>query len=226
MKYNIIGSSSKGNAIIVEDKILLDCGVTYTKLKSYLKDIKLIFISHVHLDHLLPTTIKHIAYNYPTIKYLTGSEEVVKKLVECGVNKKNIYVLKPSKWYDLGLIKTKLEPLLHDTPNYALSFEYEDKKCIYIVDTASVDNIEAKNYDLYLIENNFQEEILEKHIQECIDNNDNENKLYYLQRTLNTHLSKSKCDDFLINNMGKNSTYQYIHLSSYNNTENGEILTI
>ena len=226
MKYNIIGSSSKGNAIVLEDIIMLDVGVSYTKLKSYLKKIKLIFVSHVHKDHLLPLTIKKIAYNYPTIFFVTGSEEVVKKLVENGINKKNIFILKPNKWFDLGILKVKLEPLTHDTPNYAFKCEYQDKKCIYIVDTASVENIVAKDYDLYLIENNFQEEILEKHIQECIDNNDNENKLYYLQRTLNTHLSKSKCDDFLINNMGKNSIYQYIHLSSYNNTENGEILTI
>lgn len=216
MNYKIIGSSSKGNAIIVEDKILLDCGVTYIKLKSYLKDIKLIFISHVHKDHLLPTTIKKIAFNYPTIKYLTGSEEVVKKLVECGANKKNIYVLKPSKWYDLGLIKTKLEPLVHDTPNYALSFEYEDKKCIYVVDTANVDNIKAEHYDLYLIESNYNEELLEQHIQDSIQNNDSEDKLYYLNRVKDTHLSYTKCTDFLLENMGENSEFVRIHKSSYN----------
>lgn len=212
MKYNIIGSSSKGNAIIVEDKILLDCGVTYIKLKSYLKDIKLIFISHVHKDHLLPTTIKHIAYNYPTIKFLTGSEEVVKKLVECGVNKKSIFILKPRKKYDLGLIKAKLEPLEHDTPNYALMFEYGLKKCAYIVDTASVENIEAKNYDLYLIESNYKDEILEYHKQMC----ENEDEMYYLDRVDKTHLSYSKANDFLLNNMGSNSQFEYIHQSAYN----------
>jgi len=219
MKYNIIGSSSKGNAIIVEDKILLDCGVTYTKLKSYLKDIKLIFISHVHKDHLLPTTIKHIAYNYPTIKYLTGSEEVVKKLVECGVSKKNIYILNPSKWYYLGLIKCKLDSLIHDTLNFALSFEYKSKKCLYVVDTNEVSHIQAKNYDTYLIENNYNEELLEQHIQECINNNDNEDKLFYLNRVKLTHLSSSKCNDFLINNMGINSEYCYIHKSNFNYKE-------
>lgn len=212
MKYNIIGSSSKGNAIIVEDKILLDCGVTYIKLKSYLKDIKLIFISHVHLDHLKPTTIKHIAYNYPSIKYITGSEYVVNKLVECNVNKKNIFIIKPKKWFDLGLIKAKLEPLEHDTPNYALLFEYKGKKCVYIVDTASVENIQAKGYDLYLIESNYKEDILKEHLLTCED----ENKLFYLDRVNKTHLSYEKANDFLINNMGANSNYQYIHQSSYN----------
>ena len=218
MKYNIIGSSSKGNAIIIEDMLLLDCGVSYTKLKTYLKNIKLIFISHVHKDHLLTSTIKKIGYNYPTIKYLCGSEEVVKKIVECGVTKKNIYILKPSKWYDLGLFKAKLEPLEHDTPNYAIMFEYEDKKCVYIVDTANVNNIEAKDYDLYLIESNYKEDILQYHKDICED----EDEMFYLDRVPLTHLSYEQANDFLINNMGANSEYQYIHQSSYNFKEEND----
>ena len=212
MKYNIIGSSSKGNAIIVEDKILLDCGVTYTKLKAYLKNIKLIFISHVHKDHLLPTTIKKIAYNYPTIKILTGSVEVVKKLKELNVSSKNIIYLPTNFWYDLGLIKVKLEPLEHDTPNYAILLKYNNKKCAYIVDTAGVENIDAKDYDLYLIESNYKEDILQYHKDICED----ENEMYYLDRVDKTHLSYEKANDFLINNMGKNSEFCYIHQSSYN----------
>lgn len=47
MRYEILGSSSKGNSIIVEDKIMLDCGLAYSKIKSRLKNVKLIFISHV-----------------------------------------------------------------------------------------------------------------------------------------------------------------------------------
>jgi len=221
MRYKIVNSSSKGNAIIVENFLLLDCGVTYKKIKSYLKNIKLVFISHVHKDHLFPTTIKQIAYNYPQIKFLCGSEYVVKKLVECGVAKKNIYTLKTSKKYDLGLLKVKLEELHHDTPNYALKWEINGKNGVYIVDTCEVDHIQAKNYDLYLIENNYRDDILELHLKDAIDNDD-KNKIFYLQRTVKTHLSKNKCDSFLIENMGKNSIYKYIHLSKYNNTENGE----
>lgn len=47
MRYEIINSSSKGNCIIIEDFFMLDCGVSYSKIKKKLKDIKLIFISHV-----------------------------------------------------------------------------------------------------------------------------------------------------------------------------------
>lgn len=210
MKYNIIGSSSKGNAIIIEDKILLDCGVSYTKLKQYLKEIKLIFISHVHLDHLNPKAIRQIAYNYPTIKFITGSKEVVKRLVECNVGTKSIFILKPNKKYDLGLCRVKLELLQHDTPNYALKCEYQKKKFIYIVDTASVENIEAKEYDLYLIEANYKEEVLNKHLKEC------EEDRVYLDRVPLTHLSYEKANDFLISNMGGNSEFKYIHESQYN----------
>lgn len=47
MKNNIIASGSSGNAIILENGICLDMGVSYKKIKPYLKDIKVIFISHL-----------------------------------------------------------------------------------------------------------------------------------------------------------------------------------
>ena len=212
MDYNIIGSSSKGNCIIVEDVLMLDVGVSYTKIKKYLNKVKLIFISHSHQDHLLPSTIKKIAYNYPTIKFVTGSDIVVEKLVDCGVKKKNIFILKEYKWYDLGMLNVMLEPLIHDTPNYCLKWQLNGKKGIYIVDTANVDDVEAECYDLYLIENNYQESLLQEHINNCKD----ENMLYYLNRVPHTHLSAEQANSFLIENMGENSTYEYIHQSDYN----------
>ena len=218
MKYEIIGSSSKGNCIVVEDILTLDVGVSYSKIKKYLNKVKLIFVSHIHKDHLLPSTIKHISFNYPNIKYVCGSEEVVKKLVECNVNKKNIFILKEYKWYDLGMLNVMLEPLTHDTPNYGLKWQYKGKKGIYIVDTSNVDDIDAECYDLYLIENNYQEKVLQEHINKAIEEND-ENKLFYLQRVPHTHLSNEQANSFLIENMGKNSVYEYIHKSNYNYKE-------
>lgn len=215
MKYNIIGSSSKGNCIIVEDVLMLDVGVSYSKIKKYLPKVKLIFISHSHQDHLLPSTIKKIIYNFPTIKFLTGSVEVVKILNKLGVCYKNIYILNWGSKYDLGLLKVKLEKLYHDTPNYALKWEIGGKKGIYVVDTSRIDHIKAKDYDLYLIENNYQESLLQEHINNCED----ENMLYYLNRVPKTHLSSEQANSFLIENMGDNSFYEYIHQSDYNYKE-------
>lgn len=217
MNYNIIGSSSKGNCIVVEDILMLDCGVTYTKIKKYLSKVKLIFISHSHQDHLLLSTIKKITYNFPTIKFICGSRDVVFKLNDCGVNKKNIYFMEANKWFSLGIIDFRLERVTHDVENYCIKVKFNkiDKKMMYIVDTSNVDDIEAKNYDLYLVENNYQEKLLQEHIDNCED----ENMLYYLNRVPKTHLSSGQANSFLIENMGDNSVYEYIHQSDYNYKE-------
>lgn len=211
MKYNIISSSSKGNCIIVDDILALDVGIAYTKIKPYLKKVKLIFISHAHLDHLKPTTIQKIAYNKPTMKFVTGSKQVVRKLDELGVNRDNIIYLYNYSWFDLGIIKLKVEPMHHDAENCGLHFKRNGKKGLYVVDTGNIDNVNAKNYDLYLIEANYKEEVLERHKKEC-----SQEELVYLNRVPKVHLSWEQANTFLIENMGKNSEFQYIHESLYN----------
>ena len=37
MNYNVIATGSSGNATIIENTILLDCGVSFNKLKKYSK---------------------------------------------------------------------------------------------------------------------------------------------------------------------------------------------
>ena len=213
MNYKIINSGSDGNCIIINGNFMIDCGVSYKRIKNILKNIKLIFVSHSHSDHLNKKTIKQIAYNFPTIKFVVGSTDLVNTLVEhSNVNKKNIYALPSNKWFDLGMLKLKLEQLEHDVPNHLIKFQIGAKKGIYIVDTNSVKNIKAKDYDLFLIEANYKKEILEKHKQEK-NENDEYNHLY---RVENTHLSYEEANDFLIENMKSDSQFEYIHQSSYN----------
>lgn len=215
MRYNVINSGSDGNAIIIEDILLLDCGVPFSKIKEYIFNLKLIFISHLwlHSDHLKKETIKKIAFERPTLKFVCGSTDIVDILVnQCNVKKSNIYALASNKWYDLGAIKVRLEQLTHDVPNHLIKFQIKDKKGIYIVDTGNVDNVEAKNYSLYLIESNYQEELLEQHKLEI----DEKGEYDHLYRVENTHLSFNQANSFLIENMGNNSIYEYIHKSKYN----------
>ena len=124
-------------------------------------------------------------------------------------------MLKEGIKYDLGLLKVRLVYLFHDVDNYALKWEINGKKGIYAVDTNKIDHIVAQDYDLYLIESNYNEDLLEQHIQECED----EDRLYYLDRVKRTHLSSKACNDFLLENMGENSEYVRIHKSQYNYKE-------
>lgn len=47
MTYKIVESSSKGNMIMIDDVICLDMGVSYKKAKPHLKNLKMLFISHL-----------------------------------------------------------------------------------------------------------------------------------------------------------------------------------
>lgn len=169
-------------------------------------------------DHLNKVTIKRIAYEKPTIKFVVGSKDLIDMLLECGIKSSNIFPLVSNKWYELGIIKIKLERVEHDVPNHLCKFKIKDKKGIYIVDCNSVDNVAAKDYDLYLIEANYMEDVLEQHKKEIDENNNFD----YLYRVEKVHLSLEQANSFLIENMGKNSVYDYIHKSKYNFIEEGE----
>lgn len=93
MNYSIINSGSDGNAIIVEDILLLDCGVSFKKIEPYYKKLKLVFISHCHSDHLNKTTVRLLAKQRPLLRFVVG-EYLVKDLMSCGVNPRNIDLLK------------------------------------------------------------------------------------------------------------------------------------
>ena len=210
---NIISSSSKGNSYIYNKDLMLDIGVSFLKIKPYIKEIKLLCLTHEHSDHLNKKALRKLIYEMPTIKIVWG-RWMVKILIDLGVDKKNIFVLNLNKKYDLGKYIIELIPAVHDVPNcgYKIIIKKTNYKIFHITDTANLDNLEAKNYDLFCLENNYQESVLKRHIQECVD----EGQLRYLNRVPHTHLSAELANSFLIENMGSNSEFCYIHQSSYN----------
>ena len=45
---NIINSGSDGNAVIIYKTILIDCGVSFKKIRPFLKDLKIVLLTHIH----------------------------------------------------------------------------------------------------------------------------------------------------------------------------------
>lgn len=207
MNYEIIQTGSKGNAIIVEN-ILLDCGVSYAKLKPKLSKINFIFIGHSHNDHFKKTTIKQIAYEKPNIKFIVGNY-LVKNLIDCGVKSKNIIVLDIERWYKVGNLKIRLDYLYHDVPNDCIHIQLPDgKKVFYATDTSQIDHIVAKEYDYYFIEANYLTDTeLDNKIQEDKEND----RFSYYERVKETHLSQLQAINWLDKNIGANSKYIFIH---------------
>ena len=152
MIYKVIQSNSKGNAVLYFGNILVDVGVSYKKLAPY--KIDLVLISHYHNDHLNYTTLKKLQYHNPNLIIVVG-EYMLGHLKDL----KNIYVIEPEKWYDLGQVKIRADELNHDVPNF--SFKIVGKKKIFhATDTKDLKGIVAKNYDIYALEHNYCEDKL------------------------------------------------------------------
>lgn len=214
MRYNVIATGSRGNAIVVENKFLLDIGVPYSKIKPYLKDISLVFISHCHSDHLNKTTVKKIAYNYPNIKFLVG-KELVRELTNY-VEFENIITGELDRWYDIGLCKFKLNWIAHDVTNYCLHLEYKRMRLLYCTDTNDISHVSAKGYDCYLVESNY---LTDDELDTKIAQAEEKNEFTYLKRVKETHLSREKAIEWLKENMGENSEYCFIHLHREENSD-------
>ena len=123
MNYKIISSCSTGNAVIIEDVILIDCGVSFKKLNNYYRNLKLVLLTHIHKDHFNKVTIKKLSEERPTLRFAC-CEWLLKPLLECGVSRKNIDVLKIGTKYDYKLFKVMPIKLYHDVPQcgYRLFF--------------------------------------------------------------------------------------------------------
>ena len=51
INYEIISTGSKGNAVVLDNRILIDCGVTFKKLMAVYRDIDIVLLTHIHSDH-------------------------------------------------------------------------------------------------------------------------------------------------------------------------------
>lgn len=48
MEYEIIGTGSSGNAVVINGSILMDCGLPWNKIKPYAKNLKIVLLTHIH----------------------------------------------------------------------------------------------------------------------------------------------------------------------------------
>lgn len=206
MNYKIISSCSTGNATIIRDIVLIDCGVTFKRLEKYYKNLKLVLLTHIHSDHFKKETIKKLAQERPMLRFAC-CEWLLKPLLDCGVSRNNIDILQIGTKYNYKLFKIVPIKLYHDVPQCGYRVLFDDYKAIYMTDTNTVEGISAKNYDLYLIEANYDED----EIQERIKQKQQECQYVYEFRAKDNHLSKQQASQFLLENMGEHSEYVFMH---------------
>lgn len=201
MHYEIINSGSDGNCVVINGILAIDMGVSYKKLTPYVKKLELILLTHIHRDHFNKSTLKRLAKDRPMLRF-GCCEWLLESLLELGIDRKRIDVFKIGKKYDYGKFQIVPIKLYHDVSNCGYRVFTNDYKLIYCTDTYTLEGIKAIDYDFYLIEGNYEnEEELKSYAYNDI----------YFERVKKTHLSKEYTRNWLLDNMGLKSVYEFMH---------------
>ncbi len=219
MTYNIIATGSTGNAVTINDEILIDCGVPFKTLEPYIKSLKLVLLTHVHGDHFKPSTVAALHKARPAVRW-GCCEWMVEPLLEVGVDKRviDVYELGRVYRYD-GMCNLRPIGLAHNVPNCGYKIiEHKGmlESLFYATDTGTLDGVEsARNFDYYLIEANHTRAEVEARIEA----KRKAGEFAYEYRAAQNHLSQEQAMDWLAENMGPNSKYLFLHQHKERNIE-------
>jgi hypothetical protein len=204
--YNIISTGSKGNAVLLDGCILIDCGVPFKAIEPYVDDLKLVLLTHIHGDHFKLSTLCRLAALRPALRFAC-CDWLVPELAKC-VKKRQIDVVKPNYLfvYD-GFCTVMPIGLVHDVPNAGWHIYLGDESAFYATDTGTLEGVSAKHYSLYLIEANHTTEDIERRANEKIERGE---YAYEIRASAN-HLSEEQALDWLAQNVGVNSEYVLLH---------------
>lgn len=212
MTFRVIATGSSGNAVTVGGRILLDCGVSFRKIEPYADSLSLAFIGHYHSDHLKKSTVRALSERRPSLRFC-GGPWMAEKFLECGVSKRNVDILEAGRSYDYGAFQVEPFTLFHDVPNAGLKIRMNGEKILYAVDTGSMDGVEARDFDLYLIEANHRE----AEIAARIAAKQAAGQYAYEIEARRNHLSREQAEAWLARNAGPHSRYCFLHQHSPHN---------
>ena len=185
----VISSGSEGNAVIYNNAIMVDCGVSLKALQEVKRSLKIVLLTHKHGDHLKLRTLQRLQAERPTLRVACGN--FLLEELPC-IN--NIDVLQVGKIYDYGAFKVSPVKLYHDVPNFGWRiFLPNGQKIFHATDTAHLEGITAKGYDLYAIEHNYCEEYIQQAIEEARANGE----YTHAYGNINTHLSIQQARAFI-----------------------------
>ena len=230
MKFQVIGSGSKGNCTYVSAgnvNILIDAGISVKEINSRtdinLKEIDAIFITHEHIDHV--KYIESIARLSDAVIY--ANEKTFNKMILKyfksldGIKVKYIDANKPFKLSDIKVMALNLQ---HDAENcYGYIFASKTQVLGYCTDTGyiPVPYIDIlRKVNSLIIESNHDVEMLME-----------SNRPWYLkQRILSVkgHMSNKICGE-LLNKILDDCKLEKIvlaHLSEECNTEEIAVDTV
>ena len=206
MDYQIISTGSKGNAVVLDSKILIDCGVPFRWLGDDWRSLRLVLLTHIHGDHFQPKTLARLAGERPTLRF-AACPWLGPDLLAAGVPLRQIDIITPDRWYDYGFCFVKASETKHNVQNCCWHIWSDAGKAFYATDMCNLNGIEAKGYDLYMVEANYRDE----EIQAKIAEKKLTGEYIYEKRVLRDHMSEQDATDWVYSQMRPDSTYVWMH---------------
>ena len=202
-----IASSSSGNAHIVDNQVLLDCGVKLDTLRKHLGNLTKLsgcLVSHSHQDHC--SAVEDLL----TAGIEVYMDEPTKE--ELKLDHHRLHVVEPiNETYQVGDFKVKGFPLIHDSAGgIGFLLKGNEKKIAYITDTEVV-RYSFKDLTHLMVESNYSWKILRQKVGKGTVSHVRKN------RTIENHLSLEDTKNILENiDRSKLREIRLLHLSAEN----------
>jgi L-ascorbate metabolism protein UlaG (beta-lactamase superfamily) len=203
MVYKVLASGSTGNAVLYHNLILVDIGVPFSLVKPYLNSIQLILLTHEHHDHINWDTLKRIVFERPSMR-IGCCNSWFETLQGRNIDRYEI-----GKVYDYTFFSICPIKLYHDVLNCGYRIFKGDHKIIHCTDTAHLNGISAKGYDLYALEHNYNEDTVFNDIEQ----KEQAGEFTHQKNAIKSHLSEQQARKFIFENKGDNYEVLRLHES-------------
>lgn len=200
-KVEILGTGSTGNAVLIDDKIMIDCGLGVNKLLPYLQNVRHLFITHRHSDHLNISVLKNIAKKVSDSIIRFGLhvnsdcyEMIERKAPEIAEMIETDRLTSHSEIeLKIDRVEYKIEtyPLYHDVENQGFVITKNGKTLIHATDTSTMKDAPNRQFDVILVEGNYDESKLIEYLK-----SDDRDVRYRAARNLR-HLSIQAHENFV-----------------------------
>jgi len=213
MNLKVIGSSSKGNAYILETptgKLLLECGFSNFRiikeaLNYDLKGVLGCLLTHSHSDH--SASICYVCRNGIDIYMTQETADTT------GSRGHRLNIIESGKQFKVGDFIVLPFPTEHDCPGavgYLIQYKPTGEKILFVTDTYFIRN-RFGGLDYILVECNYCKDTLDENIANGTIRHEIKNRL------LESHFSLEHVKEFLsANDLAKVKKIVLLHLSSAN----------
>lgn len=215
MTCEIIATGSKGNAVLLNGKYLFDCGVPFGKLKPFLKNIRVVFLTHIHSDHFWRAAIMKLHNSRPTVRFVCAVNLLVPLCTECGVAPNNIVLVTPGALTTICFgpecIRINVFDLVHNVENVGYAVEViggeEPGKALYATDTQYIP-VSAPGLDLYMVESNYRDA---DELRQRKERKISQGGFVYEDSVAVSHMSHETVTRWLEQNAGPHSEVVFLH---------------